>query len=114
MIVKLNIVHEGEVFSGEVELRSGGGLRVPTKRSSPAAQVAGEVATKPSAAIELLYRRGYFKEPRRLGQIFANLRDEGYNFSRPSISMALKAAPFVAINGRRGEYEFVQKFPPHS
>jgi len=114
MLVKVTVVHEGQTFSGEVEIHPVGAQKTSPKPHISAAHAANDVATKPSGAVELLYRRNFFKESRRLADVFAKLSNEGYNFSRQSIFMAMKAAPFLAVTGRRGAYAFVQKFPPQT
>ena len=111
MRVQLNVVHEGQTYFGELELHPSGTERAQSKPSKTGTQTASSIATRPSAAVELLYRKGFFKESRKLADAFDELRNEGYNFSRPSIFMALKAAAFLAQTGRRGSYGFVQKFP---
>lgn len=114
MRVKLHVVHEGQTYVGEVELHLGGTEKASSKPQRMGVQVTSDIATKPSAAVDLLYRKGFFKESRKLFDAYEELRKEGYNFSRQSIFMALKAAPFLAVNGKRGSYAFVQRFPPHS
>jgi len=37
---------------------------------------------------------------------------DGYNFSAPSILMALKFKEFLQRRGSKGSYRFVQKYPP--
>jgi len=114
MIVKVTVVHEGQTFMGEVEIHPVGPQKTHAKPHVATVSTTGDHATKPSGAVELLYRGGFFKEARRLADVFAKLGSEGYNFSRQSIFMAMKAAPFLAVNGRRGTYAFVQKFPPRT
>jgi hypothetical protein len=112
MRVKLNIVHEGQTYFGEVELHPAGTEKATSKPHRTGTQTTSDIATRPSAAVDLVYRKGFFKESRRLSEVFDELRSEGYNFSRQSIFMALKAARFLALTGPRGSYRFVQKFPP--
>ena len=112
MKVKISIIHEGKAYSGEVELFSAGPEKVASKPSKTEAFSAKGIATKPSAVVEMLYRKHFFKEPRKLPDVWNELRKEGYNFSRPSILMALKAASYLTMTGKRGSYRFVQKFPP--
>jgi hypothetical protein len=111
MRVQITIVHEGRTYRGEVELQPESGERIDSKALKVRSPVAAEVATRPSNAVELLYRRGFFKEARKLPDVSNELGREGYNFSRQSVFMALKAAAFLHVIGKRGSYGFVQKFP---
>lgn len=112
MRVQLKVIHDGQTYFGEVELYAGRPEKAVSKALRRGASTVENIATRPSAAVEMLYHRSFFKEPRKLPDVFDELRKEGYNFSRPSILMALKAAGFLALTGRRGSYSFVQKFPP--
>lgn len=112
MIVKISVVHEGHGFSGEVELHPVRHRQTVEKPPTEAIDTGAGGARKPSGAIELLYQTGFFKEARRLPDVSDKLRETGYNFSRQAVFMALKAAEFLTLTGRRGEYRFVQKFPP--
>lgn len=112
MRVKISIIHEGRAYTGEVELSSAGAEKAVSKPSKTETLSAQGIATKPSAVIEMLYNKQFFKEPHKLPDVWNELRKEGYNFSRPSILMALKAASYLTMAGRRGSYSFVQKFPP--
>jgi hypothetical protein len=114
MLVKVTIVHEGQTFSGEVEVNPVGTQKTLVRPRVPALETSTDSPTKPSGAVEFLYRRGFFKESRRLADVFAKLSSDGFNFSRQSIFMAMRAAPFLAVTGRRGAYAFVQKFPPRN
>lgn len=114
MLVKLTIMHEGQTYVGEVEVQAVAARKVHAMTRASAEPSPGDYATKPSGSVEFLYKGGFFKESRRLPDVCARLREEGYNFSRQSIFMALKAAPFLALTGKRGTYSFVQKFPPRA
>jgi hypothetical protein len=114
MIVRISVVHEGQAFSGEVELHPVRRHQTLERLPAPSSSAALDRARKPSAAIELLYQAGFFKEARRLPDVSDKLREAGYNFSRQAVFMALKAAEFLALTGRRGAYRFVQKFPPET
>ena len=112
MKVKINVVHEGKSYFGEVELLLAGNDKAMSKLAKTKTSIAKSVVTKPSGVVAMLYGKHFFKEPRKLPDVWNELRKEGYNFSRASILMALKAASYLTMNGRRGSYAFVQKFPP--
>jgi len=111
MRVELTVVHEGVTYTGGIELAPWrGGKKVAVL--SKAGAIPKQVITKPSKAVALLYRGGFFGPERRLGEVSKDLATKGFNFSKQSILMALKAADFLAVRGQRGDYRFVQKFPP--
>jgi hypothetical protein len=112
MKAELTIIHGGKRFVGAADLHP-----VDSEGTRPASQTAGsdaprDVARKPSGAVDLAYRKGFFKERRALSEVVDELQQVGYFFSRQSILAALKAARFLAQTGARGSYRFVQKFPP--
>lgn len=112
MKVKIEITHEGQTFMGEVELvlsASSDESRSNAESDKPAKP---EPIRKPSPAVEFLYRKDFFKESQTLRETWEELRNEGFNFSRPAVLMALQAADYLTMSGKRGSYRFVQKFPP--
>ncbi len=112
MRVQVRVLHEGRTYYGEVQLNPTGPEKAVSRPLKIETSIVNNIATRPSAAVELLYRKGFFKESRKFPDVSNELRKEGYNFSRQSIFMALKAAGFLALTGTRGSYRFVQKFPP--
>jgi hypothetical protein len=112
MRVTISITHEGQRFVGEVELQPAGSGRLPSGSQYREIDEARAVARKPSEAVDLVYRNGFFKESRALSDVLNELRHAGYSFSRQSILMALQAARFLSRTGTRGYYRFIQKFPP--
>lgn len=112
MMVKLVITHEGQRFAGEVELHAAGSEARDAGARGAGTDAAEGVARKPSEAVDLAYRKGFFKERRALSDVVDELQRAGYFFSRQSILAALKAARALAQTGARGSYRFVQKFPP--
>jgi hypothetical protein len=112
MRAKLSIIHEGKRFVGEVELHAVDS-EVPAAGShTPRTEAPHDVARKPSEAVDLVYRKGFFKDRRGLSDVVNELHQAGYFFSPQSILAALKAARFLVQTGVRGSYRFVQKFPP--
>jgi hypothetical protein len=69
---------------------------------------------KPAAAIDALYGGGFFAIQRTLGESLEQLGRDGFNFSAPSITMALNAKPYLQRRGSKGSYRFVQKYPQAS
>lgn len=111
MKVQIQVTHNGRVFSGEMELAPAQPHKLATggaKRETPRA----EVPTKPGEIIEHLYHKNFFKGARSLSDTAGELGQKGYNFNKPSILMALKAAEYLQRRGKKGSYTFIQKHPP--
>ncbi len=112
MNVKIEITHGGQTFAGEIELTvlaSGEKKRSQAKSNRTAKN---ELIRKPSGAVEFLYRKNFFRAPQTLPETWEQLCNDGFNFSRPAVLMALQAAEYLTMTGKRGSYRFAQKFPP--
>ena len=70
-----------------------------------------KIVKTPSEAIKILWKEGIFLNPKKLYEVKKELEKKGYNFSDPSISMALKRAKYLTKRGKRGSYTYVQKHP---
>lgn len=55
----------------------------------------------------------FFKEWRKFPEITAYLAKKGYNFPSPDLGMVLKVAKHLTRRGKRGNYEYIQKYPYH-
>jgi hypothetical protein len=110
MRVEIRVTAGARAFEGEAllnEVRPKAAQRsMAGKRSDKAA------ATKPSEALERLYRRMFFASPRTLGETMSELSKGGYNFNPPSVLMALKGKECLQRRGSKGSYRFVQRYPP--
>jgi hypothetical protein len=107
-----------KVFDGKTSYAADAELIELSSSNSGATNGTGRprppIRTRPSDAIDGLYRTGFFSHERTLSDALKQLTQDGYNFSPPSILMALKARQFLQRRGARGSYRFVQKFPPPS
>ena len=112
MNVKIEITHEGQTFAGEVELTVSASEEKKHSQAESNRTAKNEPIRKPSAAVEFLYRKNFFRDPQTLRETWDKLGKEGFNFSRPAVLMALQAAEYLTMTGKRGSYRFVQKFPP--
>jgi hypothetical protein len=111
MKVQITVTDQGMTFHGEAVLKEVklGGLPNPTPIKT---DVGKPRAPRPSEAVQKLYAKGFFGTGRVLADVLKQLESDGFNFSSPSILMALKAAGFLRRNGAKGTYRFVQKYPP--
>ena len=65
-------------------------------------------------AVELLWKRGWFKRERRLSEVWRMLSSIGYNFDRSAISHALKTLVRegkLTRMGKARKYTYIQKIP---
>ena len=69
------------------------------------------IVTTATGAIKILWKDGVFKSWSNQDKIVKYLADKEYHFSSPELGMALKRAKFLTRNGKRGSYEYIQKYP---
>lgn len=65
-------------------------------------------------AVEKLWIEGWFKDSRRLGEVWSELSRRGYNYDRSAISHALNALVRegkLTRMGRARKYHYIQKIP---
>jgi hypothetical protein len=62
-------------------------------------------------ALVILWEDGFFLGRKKLGAIEQALEKRGNHFSHAELGMALKRAKHLTRNGKRGSYEYVQKYP---
>ena len=60
-----------------------------------------------SKAIESLWKEKVFSQPKRISEVKKELTARGYNFSDPTIDMALKSAVYLIRKGKRGDFSYV-------
>jgi len=60
-----------------------------------------------SKAIESLWKEKVFSQPKRISEVKKELTARGYNFSDPTIAMALKSAVYLIRKGKRGDFSYV-------
>ena len=110
MKIQIIVSENGKTYAGEATLTPTGG---PTKLRPEQRQRTGPTrANKPSQALDLLYRTKFFGHARTLGNTVEKLGKDGYNFNSPSVLMALKSKEFLQRRGSKGNYRFIQKYPP--
>jgi hypothetical protein len=71
-------------------------------------QRAGKTATE---SLRILWEEGFFTEWRKKSSIDEALGQRGNHFSMPELGMALVRAEHLTRRGKRGSYEYVQKYP---
>lgn len=69
------------------------------------------VARTATEALRILWEIGFFKGWKKKAPIVESLAKRGNNFSDPELGMALKRAKHLTRRGKRGNYEYIQKYP---
>lgn len=70
-----------------------------------------QIAKNAPDSLRLLWSRDFFKAWKNFGQIVKKLSEDGYNFSNAEFGMALKRCTHLTRKGKRGAYEYIQKYP---
>ena len=70
-----------------------------------------KIAKSAPEALNILWQEAYFRTWRNQAAIVGHLAKRGNNFSGPELGMALKRATHLTRRGRRGGYEYIQKYP---
>ena len=112
MKIRIWVSEGGKTYEGETVLSIVSHLRGSTDDHEK--QAARAPLTKPSGAVDNLYAKGFFGTGRTLGETLAQLGNDGFNFSSPSVLMALQSRSFLQRRGTKGSYRFVQKYPSKS
>lgn len=76
-----------------------------------------ETPTTPKELIKELYRQGFFKEGKALGEVNAKMGELGYHFPLSRISNGLRALSkgknaMLTRKGRKQFYRFYERYPP--
>lgn len=107
--MKINITltnDKGEQFVGEVELAKTSDQK-PIRKTVKTT----EDKSKPIHSIKKIYKKGFFKEGKKLMNVNSSLKEMGFNFKEGSIQYALDNAEFLDRRGNKGKYKWIQKFP---
>lgn len=70
-----------------------------------------KIARTSTEALKILWEEGFFRSWKRKSAIVENLGRRGNHFSDPELGMALKWARHLTRRGKRGNYEYIQKYP---
>lgn len=70
-----------------------------------------KIAKTATEALKTLWQEGFFKTWQNNKKIVTRLAKKGNNFSSATLGMALKRAKHLTRRGKRGNYEYIQKYP---
>jgi len=62
-------------------------------------------------ALKILWKEGAFRKWMRIAAVVEELSKKEYHFPLMNVNMALQRASYLTHKGKRGGYEYVQKYP---
>jgi hypothetical protein len=71
----------------------------------------GRAARSATEALVILWEEEFFRGWKKMAPIEEVLAKRGNHFSTPELGMALKRAKHLTRGGKRGNYEYIQKYP---
>jgi hypothetical protein len=70
-----------------------------------------KVARSATEALKILWEDEFFSTWKQKGPVVEALAKKGNHFSDPELGMALMRASYLTRRGKRGQYEYIQKYP---
>jgi hypothetical protein len=70
-----------------------------------------DVARSAIEALRILWKESFFQRWRNQASIVEHLAKRRHHFSPPELGMALGRAKHLTRRGKRGNYEYIQKYP---
>lgn len=75
------------------------------------ASKSGRAARSATEALRILWEEGFFESWKNKAPIVAALAKRGNHFSDAELGMALMRGNHLTRKGKRGSYEYIQKYP---
>lgn len=69
------------------------------------------VAKSATEGLRALWEEEFFSGSKQWGPVVEALARKGNHFSDAELGMALKRAKYLTRRGKRGQYEYIQKYP---
>jgi hypothetical protein len=69
------------------------------------------VAKSATDAMKILWEEKFFSTWKQKGPVVEALAKRGNHFSDAELGMALMRASYLTRRGKRGQYEYIQKYP---
>jgi hypothetical protein len=69
------------------------------------------VAKTATEALKILWQGTFFRTRKKKAEVESALAKRGNHFSNAELGMALMRAPHLTRRGKRGNYEYIQKYP---
>lgn len=74
-------------------------------------KTAPRTATTATATLKILWEEGFFSNWRKINSTAEHLAKRGNHFSVAELGMALMRAKHLTRRGKKGAYEYIQKYP---
>jgi hypothetical protein len=68
-------------------------------------------AVSATEGLKILWEDKFFRTWKKMDAVIAEFAERDNHFSEAELGMALKRAPHLVRRGKRGSYEYIQKFP---
>jgi hypothetical protein len=75
------------------------------------ASKSGSAARTATEALRILWEEGFFESWKSKAPVVAALAKRGNHFSDAELGMALMRGNHLTRKGKRGSYEYIQKYP---
>jgi hypothetical protein len=69
------------------------------------------IAKTATEALKILWESAFFRSWKKKAEIEGALAKRGNHFSGAELGMALMRAPHLTRRGKRGNYQYIQKYP---
>jgi len=69
------------------------------------------VAKTATEALKILWEETFFRSWKKKPSVVENLGKKAHHFSDAELGMALMRAKHLTRRGKRGSYEYIQKYP---
>lgn len=70
-----------------------------------------KIAKTATEALKILWKEGVFRNWVRISIVVEELSRKEYHFPLTNISKAMKRSKYLIRRGKRGNYEYIQKYP---
>jgi hypothetical protein len=70
-----------------------------------------QAARTATEALRILWEEGFFRSWKKKAAVEQSLAKRGNHFSDAELGMALKRGKHLTRRGKRGGYEYIQKYP---
>lgn len=70
-----------------------------------------KIAKTATEVLKILWEDGVFRKWMRIATIVEELSEREYHFPLTNVNMALERASYLTRKGKRGSYEYIQKYP---
>jgi hypothetical protein len=70
-----------------------------------------KIARTATEGLRVLWEEQFFRKAQKVGSVEGALAERDNHFTDAELGMALKRASYLTRRGKRGSYEYIQKYP---